>query len=347
MKKIISFTLLFVLMAVFCQAQRLSQKINLSDQRPTYTVKKINGCDITVTREQGSGDGMFDVIIEMENQRQDEVLCLFNSSYPEKLLKKRRPTSIRFDKYLMAGDKGHRKVKLCPELPEVQMVEWGNKDRLLSLSVEKNTPEVVNLPIYIAKYKNRKKKRLILNEEKELELTITVEVDEKRPSPYPRLEASCDSLLKELEDKGPFCRSSNHTPRLIDAEKPFKDKIDQLIEEIENYAKIEGGNQWRELKDKLDIDFKQHEYVCVKHRQGGGGGVPPHHCQYCDMSLNDILVSMTTIYNNAAQGKSRSISADRGKMNGLLNCAKKNKNRPSQSGIMSKIEKKARDFNSL
>ena len=347
MKKIISFILLFVLTTFGCQAQILSQKIKLSDDHTSYVVKKLNGVDITVSREQGSGDDMFDVTIEIDNQRgEGETLCLFDKSYTEKELKKRRPTSVRFDKYLMAGEKGHRSVKPCQELPEAQMIEWDNKIRLMSLSVEKNISKVVKLHIYIAKYKNKKRKKLILLDEKELELEIAVEGGKSAPmvSTFPRLEASCDSLLRELKEKGPFCRNPKHTPRLKDAEQPFKEIIEQLTEEVERYARNEGGEQWKALKEKLDIDFGQHEYDCGTHKNSD-----PRPCLYSDMSLYEILKAVTKIYNDASIGKSRDSVGDRKKIEAMYTCAKqhKHKNRVKDENNMNKITEYYKRFKRL
>ncbi len=324
MKKIISFIFLFLLTGISCQAVQLSQKIVLSDNNPSYTVKKLDGCNIIVSLERGSGNGICDVMIEIENLRESsENLCLFDNSYREKELKKRRPVSIRFDKYY-GGSKGKRSVDPCPELSEFQIVESQLTKRLLYLSLEQNTPEVINLPIYIAKYKNKKRTKLLLLTKQELELTIMVENTSTTPviKDYTRLFNSCDSLFEELRYQT-FCPNSAHTPKRATAEKPYRECIERLKEVIDDIlyrddfsANDENGRQLRELKSKLEeIDFRKYEKDCGRHDVHPVG----HKCKYCGLSLQQIYNKMNQNYTLVYTGRKEKNSL-KGEMNILYTC---------------------------
>jgi hypothetical protein len=330
MRKTILLLQAFLLSTLYCQAGR-PVKITLTDNN-TKQAKNVNSsCNIVATREAGSNDGEFDVTIEMENRDDMQLLCLFKRSYTVKDLKKRRPVSVKFDKYFPV-DKKNRVIESCKELEGDVFIDPQEKKWLLNISVEKGEPATITLPIYIAKYKNRKRRRLLLEEEDEIELTIKVDAAPvaKYDAAFPRLKESCDSLMEELDrhrnGSRRFCTDYRHEPHYETAEQPFRDKIEEIISEIDNIvnrerlsADSERGQKYQELHDRLtDIDFSQYEYDCGRH------GIPPYppKCNYCKKSLSAIYNDMNLYYQRAGGGIKSNYEKG---MKAMYNCCSKHK----------------------
>ena len=312
MKNFISFFLFIMLAAAPCQSAT-PLKFILTDKQSSQT-KPTAYCDVTVSRITDNGNGIFDVTVELKNNQAEELLYLFGRSFMEKELKKSRPVSIRFYKYGFSGKKGYRNVGSCDYL-DSQIIKIEPEDSRLiiqSLSVNANDTMTTTIPVYLAKKKGKKK--VILLDLKDLELTIIVKASIVPDDPtYQRLANSRDSLIDELEGKDgkkgrTFCPHKCHKPSKAQQEKPYRDKIKELVAEADDIIKrerltdsSERGRGYLQLKESLeDIDLKKYEKICGNDPSNCGC---THNCDYCKLKLDQIYSRMNGYYMKVYNGE--------------------------------------------
>jgi len=353
MKNIIPFFALLLLGFSPCQAEEKELTYILSDRTPEQT-KQLGYATLTVARGNDNGNGTYDINVTLQNELQgSELLYLFRDNDWEKMLKKKyRPVKIKLDKTI-PGKRGARQVSACPEMGrQTVCVGPDDKEMVINLlNVKPGEQQKMKCPVYIAKYKNKKKTKVLLYDIKELELNITL--DKKNPEPvldpaiYTQKRDAVESLKREMERKT-FCPNSKHRPSIREQKKPYQQKIIDLKAEIDEVIKnwqltenSKDGKSFYQLKEELDeIVFK--EKCCAK-----CCSVPPihiHKCDYCGMTAEEISRRMaqinTEVYNTASvKGKYK------GEMNAMYNCIKDNKKRTVSGGMRKKIEDQYRDFN--
>lgn len=331
MKKLL-ICMTFFFLAAFSTFADEQRTIKLDDGHPKEQVR-LGYCNIFVTRADMDDDGNAKVTVEIENLDESNVIILFGHAYPEKELKKLSP-SITFDKNF-PGTKGQRNIDTYREARNVLFIEPSEKIMLPEISVKSAETRLCRLPLYIAKYKDKKflgatttANKILLLEKQVLELEIEVEV--KPDEDYIRLEKECNDLIEEISKKT-FCTNSKHKPSLEIQEAPYIEKIGKIkfeIDEIINrhnwYTSDRGYQRYNEIKQKLDaIDFSNYERDCGK-KHGGSKPVSSLGCKYCKLTPQQIYHKLDDYYKKIYSSNNRKAAKDAviSDVNLLYSCGK-------------------------
>lgn len=331
MKKLLIFVTFFFLAALstFADEQR---KIKLDDGHTKEQVR-LGYCNVFVTRADIDDDGNAKVTVEIENLDESNVIILFGHAYPEKELKKLSP-SITFDKNF-PGTKGQRNLDTYKEARNVLFIEPSEKIMLPEISVRSAETQLCRLPLYIAKYKDKKflgtttrTNKLLLLEKQILELEIEVEV--KPDEDFIRLEKECNDLMEDIS-KQTFCTNSKHKPSLERQEAPYKEKIGKIKSEIDEiisrhnwYTSDRGYQRYNGIKQKLDaINFSSYEGDCGK-KHGGNKPTPIPGCKYCKLTPQQIYHKLDDYYKKIYSSNNRKAAKDAvmSDVNLLYSCGK-------------------------
>ena len=268
----------------------------------------INGSgNLSVSATKSSAENDVRISIMIENKDEEHLFFIFNRAFTESDLKKQ---NIRFDKISYGST--DRRLRTCnsDDGDDAIQVRPQEKRFLKFLGAESGITSV-ELPIYIAKYKNSKKSKFLILQRELIHLNVEVEPEEQRgDEDFERLSEAYDDLMSDLEEQD-FCPNKRHHPSLYDQEKPFKDKINEIKDEI---ATIKSENNWREkepkyhkyleLLDKLnDIDFRKYEKDCRKHKVQTNSGTRAHTCRYSSWTADKVLSTLVQIYRNLDNGK--------------------------------------------
>lgn len=310
MKNRILFFVIFLAVALVASAQKHGH-VKISEKQSEAKTVKLDGTVLYFTSTPSRSEGMINLRVEIKNNEGDQGhdFLLFEKSFSKKELKKQKP-SIRFDR-IHGANMINKSLSTCPGLTNkgVILISRGETNKLMIEDVPTN----YNLPIniYLANKKPKgflRKEKFIITELLDLDVDIEVESESRQndDDALSRLERDYDDLMDEL-DRQRFCNNRKHDPSLSEQEEPYKKRISDAIEEIEN---IKDDNRWREsskeykpykaLKQKyefLSSDFKKYERDCGGHRiTGTGGGRPVHDCNYCSMTSGDVLRSIENDY---------------------------------------------------
>lgn len=327
MKRLLTLATLFFVAAlsVFADEQKIIKLDNV------HIREQVNMpfCNVFVTWANVDEEGNAKVNIEIENLDESNVIIIFGHAFPEKELKKLSP-SITFDKKY-PGSKGHRNIDTYKQDQSVIFIEPSEKLALSEVSVRDAAPLICRLPLYIAKYKDKKilvartGRKLLLMEKQILELEI--EVDQKPDEDFVSLEKEANDLIKRIS-KQSFCTNKKHSPSLSKQEAPYKDKINRIKSDVD---KIISRNNWQtsswkyvkynEIKQKLDaIDFSDYERDCGKKH----GKPEPVGCKYCKLTPQQIYHKLDDYYKKIYSSNNRKATKDAvmSDVNLLYSCGK-------------------------
>ena len=331
MKKLLIFVTFFFLAAISTFADE-QKKVKLEDGHTKEQVR-LGYCNVFVTRADIDDDGNAKVTVEIENLDESNVIILFGHAYPEKELKKLSP-SITFDKNF-PGTKGQRNIDTYREARNVLFIEPSEKIMLPEISVRSAETQLCRLPIYIAKYKDKKflgtttrTNKMLLMEKQILELEIEVEV--KPDEDFIRLEKDCNDLIEDIS-KQTFCTNSKHKPSLERQEAPYKERISKNKSEIDEvisrhnwYTSDRGYQRYNGIKQKLDdIDFTNYEGDCGK-KHPDSRPKPVAGCKYCKLTPQQIYHKLDDYYKKIYSSNNRKATKDAviSEVNLLYNCGK-------------------------
>jgi len=291
------------------------KKVSLSNDHRQATVS-LGYCNIFATLGESDGDERGLVTIELENLDESNVLILFDQAYSEKSIKK-MPTSIRFDKKF-GGTKNKRVID--PSNVKLRSVLQFRPSERLALpvfAVDNGETARCRLPIYIAKYKGKKK--LLLLEKQVIELDV--EADLKPSKEYLDVSDAYEKLAKELETKT-LCNNSRHKPSLSKQKEAYEQRIEELKGRIDGIIAIHGWTEgsagykrFSELKVKLNLlNFREGD--CGKHGRSG------HSCSYCSLSLQQIYHKLDDCYKKIYSSSDRQAAKASviGQVNALYQC---------------------------
>lgn len=307
------------------------KKITLSADNQAETIN-LSYCNIFVTLlNPENDDNMGKVLIEIENLDESKLLALFHEAYPEKKVKKLRP-SFQYDK-LFGGTKGKRIIDPynC-RLENDLFIEPSNKRQVPTIDINGDQQKVVRLPIYIAKAKDGiierilGKEKLLLMRKQLIELDI--EVSMKPSAEYLGLLDEVEKLKKDLEGVV-FCNSTRHRPSVEEQQEPYVKRIEELRSKIDAAIGSHGWTpddsgykRFTALKEDIDanIDLNKQVGICRTHTPGRT--VREHQCSYCSLSLQQIYHRLDDLYkriytSSDRQGTKASVI---GQVNGLYNC---------------------------
>ena len=324
-KKIsILFVLLFTLVITsFADEQR---KVKLDDDKHYKETIEVANFNIFLELIEVEENGNAKVKVELENLDESKGLSLFERAYDEKTLKKMRP-KIKYDK-IFPGSKGKRMIDACSNIKSAIHLYPSQKDLIMTLTAKDGETIKTTLPIYIIEYKDKnyilwEKQELILLQKEVIELEI--EIDLKPGEAYVNITKECDSLLKEF-DEVLFCTHKRHKPSLEEQKAEFQNKIDSLVEKIDEIIESNGWfstekryklfDEQRERIRNLKLEDK--EGICRKH-------VYVHRCKYCSSSLQQISHKLDDIYQIIYSSQERSLTkAEQIKsVNAMYDCAKR------------------------
>ena len=327
--------LLFMLAVAVAANADEQRKIKLDENHPKETVR-LPFCNVFVVKEDTDGDGNARVSVEVENLDESNVIILFGRAYPEKELKKFTP-SIRFDKNY-PGTKGRRNIDTYKPAKTVVFIEPSEKKRLPEIVVEGEEAHLCHLPFYIAKFKDNVflgltngSSKLLLMEKQTLELEIEVEV--KPDEDYARINDEATALITDI-GKQVFCTNSKHRPTLEKQEKPFREKISKLQQNIDEVVARHrwkeddrGYQRYAEIKQKLAaIDFSANERDCGKRHSSGnnGGSSKTASCKYCNLSPQQIYHKLDDYYKKIYNSNNRKATKESvmSEVNLLYGCSK-------------------------
>lgn len=293
------------------------KKVTLSSNHDKEMIG-LSYCNIFVELKDVD-DGIGEVSIELENLSESKVLILFDRSYLEKQVKKFSP-KMQYDK-TFGGTKGKRVADPCSEqLSSVMQLRPSDKKMLPSVRVENEATKVVTLPVYIAKYKGKKK--LILLEKQVIELDIEAEL--KPSAEYVQLNTECEQLISEITRTG-ICSNKSHRPSSAKQKENYQNRIDALKSKIDGLISSHGWNsndrgyqRYAELKSKLDaIEFVERD--CGRHKASAVSG---HKCSYCGLSLQQIYHKLDDLYKKIYSSSDRKATKASviSQVNALYNC---------------------------
>ena len=275
------------------------KKVSLSNDHPQETIS-LGYCNIFATLNASEGEDVAGVTIELENLDESKVLILFDEAYSEKSIKK-LSTSIRFDKKF-GGTKNKRIIDPCNQpLNQVMLFKPSDKMSLPSIRVGNDQSAKCRMPIYIAKFKGKKK--LILLEKQVIELDIEAEL--KPSKEYLSLSSECEKLENDIR-RVVICTNSKHKASASKQKEPYEKRIEALKEKIDNaiaahnWSADDGGyKRYNALKVRLaNIDFREGD--CGKHGRKEG-----HTCSYCSLSLQQIYHQLDDIYKRIYSSSNR------------------------------------------
>lgn len=296
MKRMFIFMVSLFLFVIAIHADE-RKKVHLDDEQVAEQIS-LSFCNLFVTKVDADDENA-KITIELENLNESEILILFGHAYPEKALKKLSP-SIRFDKQF-SGPKGRRIIDISQDVRNVLFINPSDKRFLPEIQIKGGETRLCRLPLYIAKYKGKKGKKVLLLDKQIIELEIEVEV--KPDADFLRLDKEVDDLIKEI-DRQTFCTNSKHKGSLKQQTAPYEKKISKIKTEIENilsrhehdwYSNDREYQRYAALKQKLsNINLKHREGDCGKH--GRGRDSKSHTCKYCNLSLQQIYHKLDDYY---------------------------------------------------
>ena len=176
---------------------------------------------------------------------------------------------------------------------QVSLVEPSDKFAASAFQVQVGEITSCRIPIYVAKYKGKGKKNVILLEKQVLELELTVKADED----IIRLTENYQALLAEL-DTMVFCTNARHQE---EQKQPYVEKIDNMKTEIEGILSSRGWaesstnyQKYNDLKKQVEaIDLSSvPTEACSQHRTVARG----HSCKYDSYSLQEIYHKLDDYY---------------------------------------------------
>lgn len=291
------------------------KKVSLSNDHTQETIS-LGYCNIFATLNSQEGEEVGNVTIELENLDESNVLILFDEAYSEKSIKKLN-TSIRFDKKF-GGTKNKRVIDPYNQpLSQVMLFQPSDKLALPAIRVTNEQSEKCRMPIYIAKFKGKKK--LILLEKQVIELDIEAEL--KPSKEFLSLSSECDKLESDIK-RTLICTNSNHKASASKQKEPYEKRIEALKDKIDNIIAAHGWSagdagykRYNELKNRLDnAEFREGD--CGKHGRKG------HSCSYCGLSLQQIYHQLDDIYKKIYSSSNRkdAKAAVMGQVNALYQC---------------------------
>lgn len=318
-------TSLFILVSFFICLLTMAdeQKKVLVSNDQNERIVELGYCNIFV--QLNAEDESGSVSIDLENLDESNALIIFDRAYTEKAIKKQsKSLSIAFDKSF-GGSKKNRMIDPCSSPMEgVQLLRPSDKVHLTEVMVTNGETSVCRIPIYISKFKGKKKVLLL---EKQL-IELNIEADLKPSAEYVALEEKFTALEKEI-DRQIFCTSAQHRPSLAKQKEAYETRINSLKEEIDrlisshNWKEEDGGYiRYTALKTKLDgIDLSSHEGFCSRHR-GGKSVSSGHNCSYCSLSLQQIYHKMDDYYKKIYSSSDRKAAKAKviNEVNALYKC---------------------------
>lgn len=288
----------------------IKDRVKLGDGH-SEELKRLGNCNFSVKMGDTDDDGNTKVTIEIENLDKSKVIILFGHAYPEKGLKKLSP-SIKFDKKF-PGTKGQRDIDTYRQTTrDVIRIEPSMKF-LQEIQVKGEKVADCRFPLYIAKYKGKSEKKMLLLEKKIIELTIEVEI--KPDEDLVRLDQESNDLIDEIS-KQTFCTNPKHKVSLEKQKAPYEEKIARIKSEIDSivwkkwYDSDKMAQKYNNIKQNLNaVDFSRYEGDCGN-LKNHNTSTRRHSCKYCNLSLQQIYHKLDDYYKKIYNSGNRKATKD-------------------------------------
>lgn len=297
---------LCVLSTLRLWAQDEQKSINVVVNSNEQVVAKCNVCDVSVMAIQ-SAKSDISLLIDVTNNDSSCDILLFGHAYPEKELKKRKP-SIKFDKKSYGTTS--RNIITCEGLNDDDVLQIeASESRTLTMKSEKKDIVTCVLPLYIAKTKNKKKYSIMSL----VKITLNVRLIADKPNPdiYESIKQKYEEIIESI-DNVTICTNKRHRSSAEQQKKPYKDKIDSLIYEInvikDKYNLVEEDEIYKPYKEIVanlnKVEFKTNTCdKCKSNPNPNPNPVPNHHCKYCKMTSESVFKKMVSTYKQLDQGR--------------------------------------------
>lgn len=237
MRKITLFVVLLMMVLGSARADE-QRKIKLNNTDANKKQIELPYGNIFLTVRDEDKDGQAEVVLEVENTHESCVLVLFGHNMNEKQLKKE--TGATFDK-TYPGQKGKRTADATTKMKQTSVaIPPSERIEVARLLMDDGIAELVNIPIYIAKAKDKKFKKLILMEREvqQLDLEVSLKADEVLKG----ITSRCEKLPKEIEG-ATFCTHKKHKgTSAAKLKESYQKQKNQLIADIKKAMdKCEAG----------------------------------------------------------------------------------------------------------
>lgn len=319
-------TLLAAMCLMFFGAARADEqrKVKLNNSDTTKKQIELPYGNIFLTVSEEDKDGQAEVVLEIENTHETCVLVLFGQTMDEKQLKKQ--TGITFDK-TFPGQKGKRSADATTKMKTTSIpVPPSERMEVARILVDNGETEVIDMPIYIAKAKDKKYKKLILMEKEvqQLEIEVSMKPDEVLQDITNR----CETLPNEIKG-ATFCTNKNHKgTSAAKLKESYAKQLQQLKDDIQKAMSncAAGGKKaknYQEMLSKIEaIDIESIETVssCGKDATPKKEKKEKPKCKYEGSSYQKLYNTLDGLYQKIYGGKTtkKKVMAE---VNAIYNCA--------------------------
>ena len=296
------------------------------------------------------------VRVSLENftQTPPMALLIFRRDTHEKNLKQGKPR-IEFEKKY-PGERGKRIASGCDagynflKYNSMSIVTAAETDTLFTLDVPLSSASDISLPIYVAKYKpkdlfkkGKEKTTYKILEEDLYALHIEVEGWNENDSTYVNVKSDVDKFISSLHNVR-FCPNKKHNPSLKKQQRPYIEKRELLIDEINMI--LDKNSDWMStdaphkayttlLKELKEIDLGNFISDCGNHKKRAKSTVS---CNLCSLSAQNIYHRLDNLFQQLHSGKitkEQALNSARP----LFNCYQHHKSRKKDDSYGSKIAK--------
>lgn len=283
------------------------------------------------------------VRVIIENTAMNHAILLFKDSHDEQSLKRYKP-KFAFEK-TYPGGKGYRSVVGCKNVIKyfttIVPAETAN---IFTFDALTTSTVRLTIPIYLAKYNSKKllksgkdKINYKILAEDIIDIKIQVKAWSENEPSYVQTKNAVADFMETLKT-AKFCPNKDHYPSLIQQQKPYKEKLDSLVNIISGTLH---DSEWMStdepykaydalLQQLQSVNLDSCNYDCNNH------SVTKHSCIYCNLSAQDIYHQLDDLYQQLLTGEVMKDAAVK-KAKALYNCYQNSTRRKKESFYSGKI----------
>jgi len=306
------------------------KEITLSDDHIEETVTLPSLCNIFASLKVNDEENGT-LTLQVENIGEEYTLLLFGADFNEKYLKRLNP-KITYHK-IFGGSKGKRTTDYSRDIDGIKKLDPSDKQILVSKEVSNGDFRTLRIPIYIAKYKNKKRNAIELMEKQLVELNIRTEL--KPDEDFIRLSEEVSQYVEKMESQ-PLCTHKRHRASLEQQKDYYSRLRNGMIEQIDSILRAHNnwfkGDRGYEKYDSLRIELQRIDLDSPKYITANCGKTnlhkkvskpkAKHSCKYCGLSLAQIYHSLDDYYQKIYSSNNRTATkkAVIGDVRTLYNC---------------------------
>jgi len=318
--------------------QEVAVKLNTRDNKVHFArVEGLAYVTFEYVRTEGH-NARVRVVVENITNNPPFAVLVFRRETDESFLKQSKP-KVEFEK-TYPGERGRRRVHGTQEGYRHRHIIVPNEiDTLFTVDVALTSPKRLKLPLYLAKYKARdiaRKGKEYTNYKIFEEIILDVDIEVEGWSTDDATYVDMRNKVEQYKDsmRGvTFCPNDRHRPSLEEQQRPYKEKKENLISEIQNI--LQYNSDWMStdaphiaysglLSELYDVKLDHYVSDCGNHRAG-----PPaarHSCGYCSLGAKELYHKLDDTYQRLHAGRITKQEAVK-TANALNNCYQKNRSR--------------------